>query len=153
MFITDNIESAEIKRKLIRQNSDVFREHSVVEIFSVISAWNSNRFVFKKECDPTTFDYVFTAVKLRIDWDICEAQQIVDFRRCFNYAMRLVIYQKYADQIVPILNVEKIITLPNATVSTALLQTVTWKLIFRPIMVYVLCSNHTKVFYYTIRCK
>lgn len=82
--ISDKMTADEILTKLREQNATIFHEKSFMQIFTVTAAANSERYVFKMECDPQTFTAIMSVGKLRIGWDICVVQEIVDVLRCFN---------------------------------------------------------------------
>lgn len=82
--ISEKMEIDEIITKLREQNQNLIREDSTLNISSVTAANNSDRFFFKMACDPKTFSDIFVNKKLRIGWDICKAEEIVEVRRCYN---------------------------------------------------------------------
>lgn len=82
--ISDKMSTDEIKKRLTEQNPEVFRNDSVLNIYSVTAAVNSDRYWFKLECDPTTFSMAITKEKIRLGWDICYVSELIDVRRCFN---------------------------------------------------------------------
>lgn len=82
--ISEEMASDDIKTRLLEQNFNIFRPESVINIYSVNKAINSERYWFKLECDPQTFSAVINEGRLRIGWDICTTREMVDIRRCFQ---------------------------------------------------------------------
>lgn len=82
--ISDEMSAEDIKKRLIQQNENIFNDNSVINIFNVSPAKNSDRFVFKLECDPEAFSLALLCGKLKIGWDICFVHEIVEVLRCFK---------------------------------------------------------------------
>lgn len=82
--IAENMPSDVIRKRLLEQNSGIFNGNSVLNVFNVTKAVNSDRYWFKLECDPTTFTAVLSSGKLKIGWDICNVQEMFDVLRCFT---------------------------------------------------------------------
>lgn len=74
----------DIIRRLRAQNADIFAENATITVFSIKKALNSERFVFKMEIDSQSFSNITKSGKLRIGWDLCPCNEIVDVLRCFN---------------------------------------------------------------------
>lgn len=73
-----------IEQSLRTKNKEIFEDSSTIKVLHTFAAKKTELYGFQLEVDPLSFQKIVAVGKLKVLWEQCSVQEIVDVTRCYK---------------------------------------------------------------------